>query len=460
MTSKKPVFFDATGRRAARLSVFGWSAALIVTILAIGFIASLVIAKPVATVDFPSRTYSAPPRDLAKKAVAPGLLRSAVRLATEAQNRRLEAKRLRQLRANQPSRVLPAILSPQKGRSLAIGYYVNWDAGTGGASFDSLKHALPHLDWVVPSWLYLDGPNLDFKINIDSRSLNYMRAHKPGVAILPNLQNITQGEWDGPGLAKLLADPARSEKLAQDIVKVLAANKLQGVAIDFENVSKATHPDLQAFLTRLSQLFAPHGWIIIQAAPFDDPDWPYQAYSQIVDYTVLMAYDQADDSSPAGAIAGQGWYEGILDKRMRELPADSTIIALGSYAYDWINRGRANVLGFRDAMGAARDAGATVQFDPATNNPHFAYREGDGTLHDVWFLDAVTVFNQIHAADHYKPAGYALWRLGSEDPTVLPLMGQRYDLPAPANLKYIAADLENVDLDGTEGEILRVEGNP
>ena len=26
-----------------------------------------------------------------------------------------------------PSRVLPAILTPQKGRSLAIGFYTNWD---------------------------------------------------------------------------------------------------------------------------------------------------------------------------------------------------------------------------------------------------------------------------------------------------------------------------------------------
>ena len=458
MTSKKPVFFDATGRRAARISAFGWAALLVSTVVGIGFVTSLLVTRPVQTVDLPSRTYSAAPRELAKKAVAPGLLRAATRLATEAQNRRLEARRLRRLRASQPSRVVPAILSPQKGRSLAIGYYVNWDIG--GGSFDSLKQALGHLDWVIPSWLYLNGPNLDFKVNIDRRSINYMRAHKPGVAIIPNLQNITQGKWDGPGLAKLLADPARREKLAGDIVTVLAANKLQGVSIDFENVPKDAHRDLETFLTRLSQLFAPHGWIIVQAAPFDDPDWPYRAYAQIVDYTMLMAYDEADDSGPPGAIAGQGWYEKALDRRMRELPADSTIIILGSYGYDWINGGQANPLGFHDAMGAARDAGATVGFDEATNNPHFAYREGDGTRHDVWFLDAATVFNQIHAADPYRPAGYALWRLGTEDPTVLPLLGQTYGRPAPANLNYIAADTENVDLDGTEGEILRVEANP
>ena len=43
---------------------------------------------------------------------------------------------------------------------------------------------------------------------------------------------------------------------------------------------------------------------------------------------------------------------------------------------------------------------------------------------------------------------------------MLPLMGQRYNAPAPASLKYIAADTEDIDLDGTEGEILRVEANP
>ena len=89
---------------------------------------------------------------------------------------------------------------------------------------------------MIPSWLYLNGPNLDFKPNLDRRSLNYMRAHKPGVAILPTVQNVSQGKWDGPGLAKLLANPDRREKLANDIVSFLAANKLQGVTIDFEDV--------------------------------------------------------------------------------------------------------------------------------------------------------------------------------------------------------------------------------
>ncbi len=41
-----------------------------------------------------------------------------------------------------------------------------------------------------------------------------------------------------------------------------------------------------------------------------------------------------------------------------------------------------------------------------------------GQAHDVWFLDGVSAFNEIHASDIYRPAGYAVWRLGAEDPSI------------------------------------------
>ena len=42
-----------------------------------------------------------------------------------------------------------------------------------------------------------------------------------------------------PGLAKLLADRTRSDALLDQIVGFVAANKFQGVTIDFEEVPKA-----------------------------------------------------------------------------------------------------------------------------------------------------------------------------------------------------------------------------
>ena len=455
--ANKPVFFDATGRRAARISTVGWVAAVISTILFIGFVASLVISSPSGNVDLPGRSYAVNPPDLVKKAIAPGLLKSAARLAAQARNRRLENARLRRLRNQSPSRVLPGILKPLPGRSLAIGFYVNWGAA-GETSFASLKRNLKQLDWVMPSWLTLDGPDLTFKITLDRRSLNYMRANKPGVAILPVLANVTSDTWNGSGLAKLLADPVRSRTLQNAIVNFIATEKLQGVTIDFEEVPPAAHKDLEAFLSSLSQSFAPHNWIIVQAAPFDDDDWPYQTYANIVDYTLLMALDQNDESSPPGPIAGEDWYEKTLDKRMRQLPADSTIVSLGNYGYDWIKgQAQATDKDFAEVMVEARDSGATISFDDPSNNPHFSFQDDDGD-HEVWFLDGVTAFNQIHAADPYQPAGYAVWKLGSEDPSIFSVLGRRYNAPAPQNLATIPTN-DDIDFDG-EGEVLRVESGP
>jgi len=68
------------------------------------------------------------------------------------------------------------------------------------------------------------------------------------------------------------------------------------------------------------------------------------------------------------------------------------------------------------AWQAAEDADAQVELDPDSLNAHFAYDDDDAKVrHQVWFLDAVTVLNQMRAARALGIQTYALWRLGSED---------------------------------------------
>ncbi|HEY5347537.1 MAG TPA: polysaccharide deacetylase family protein [Rhizomicrobium sp.] len=459
--ANKPVFFDASGRRAQRTSYLGWAAAVFSTILGIGVILSIAHADKTTTLPLVDRYIAVQLPNLEKKALKPGLLKSATKLAFQARARRIELRLLRRARNTGPSRVLPGILKPQPDRSLAIGFDVTWGEA-GDASYPALKRALPTLDWVIPTWLTLNGPHLDFQVNFDKQTLDYIRLNKPGVAIIPLLQNATftngETDWNGAGLQKLLADPARRADLQNKIIAFITAHKLQGVAIDFEEVPKGAHADLKILLEQLSEAFAPHNWVLVQCAQFDDDDWPYAAYADIVDYTILMAFDEHDNNDAPGSIAGQAWYENTLDKRMRDLSPDSTIIALGAYAYDWVNGGPAYGLGFQDAVNEARDSGAPIDFDDATNNPHFSYIESDNTKHDVWFLDGATAFNEVHAADPYRPAGYAFWRLGYEDPSILSVLGRRYGAPAPEALHHIATN-DDVDFDG-DGEILRVEANP
>lgn len=455
--SNKPIFFDATGRRAVRVSVLGWIFAILAMILTAGFVATLVAAPQMAQLRLPGQLTPINFTDLEPKAKDPSLLKSAARLAAKVRAQREEiAERWRRRSAQDYSAA--GLLARTKGRPLSIAFYTNYD--NKDSNLPDLKRALPKLDWVIPVWMNLTEPHLDLKAAFDARLVDYIRATKPNVAILPALQNASNSVWDGPGLAALLADPKRRDALIAQLTQFVAVHKLQGIVVDFEDVPDDAHADLGLFLEELHARFAPHGWMLASAAPYDDDKWPYADYAKRVDYTMLMAYDEHDDRDEAGSIAGQAWYEAKLDQRMKVLPPSRTIIIIGGYAYDW-NGGPADAKSFEQVMAQAEDAGATIDFDDATNNPHFSYMEDDNTRHDIWFLDGATAFNEIHAADVYQPAGYALWRLGFEDPSIWTVMGRAYGAPAPAGLADIpvSRDSDDIDFEG-QGEILRVEGSP
>ena len=171
-----------------------------------------------------------------------------------------------------------------------------------------------------------------------------------------------------------------------------------------------------------------------------------------------MGYDQHWDKSAPGSIAGEDWFEDTLDKRMQELDPGRTIVAIGGYGYDWVKGHEAQELTFEEAVLSAKDSEADIELDPQTANPHFSFIEDDGNRHDVWFLDGVTAFNEIQAGDAYHMAGYALWRIGSEDPSVWSVLGQPYGTPPPDGLRDIGTS-QDIDFEG-EGEVLHVREQP
>ena len=344
-------------------------------------------------------------------------------------------------------------------RQLAIGFYINWDE----SSYASLERNLDHLDWVVPQWAYLRAGAADqspLLTDIDAKALNLIRQKRPQVQVLPMVQYLNDEEWQKDVLARAVADEDSRQRLINGLAQFVADNKFGGVCIDFEEVPPEAQPNLLRFMQELHAAFQPHGWAVVQTVPFSDPEWNYREYAAASDYLMLMAYDEHWSTGPEiGSVASQSWYEHNLAERMRDLDPARTIVALGSYGYEWIDGpGHGKEVSFQEAIIAARDSKVDVNFDPATRNPYFEFDEEDETYHTIWFLDAVTAFNQMRAASGYHCAGFALWRLGSEDPSVWSVFGTDEPNPSPDRLRRIAYGYE-VDFEGT-GELLDVKASP
>jgi cellulose synthase/poly-beta-1,6-N-acetylglucosamine synthase-like glycosyltransferase/peptidoglycan/xylan/chitin deacetylase (PgdA/CDA1 family) len=119
-------------------------------------------------------------------------------------------------------------------------------------------------------------------------------------------------------------------------------------------------------------------------------------------------------------------------------------------AYDW-GAGSAQTLTFPEAMSLANSHHAVLAYDSNALNPHFVYSDESGQEHDVWFLDATTLCNGLMAGEANAPEGYALWSLGSEDPSVWNFFSRNINLKAALeSLKTIPIS-KNVIYQGDNG---------
>jgi peptidoglycan-N-acetylglucosamine deacetylase len=456
-STPSPIFLDPTGRRWRRVRRMRLVLGAIVTVF-IGVLVLSILVHPLLP-HLELKSASLLPRSADLRPKAPDV--SITRRDRKAQRAQAELKKAlhetgiaasqqpAQLKITQP---VPLLSS---AKPLTIAFYVNWD----DSSYSSLNRNLSQLDWIVPEWVRLQDGVDPVVQDIDPRVIDLLQRQRPDLRVMPLVQNYKDEHWDPELLTRAIADENTRTRLVTALTDFVTANKFAGVCIDFEEVPPTAQAALLQFMQKLHAAFAQRGLLVAQAVPFDNSDWNYRAFAQASDYLMLMAYDQHWAEGEPGPIAAQNWFERGLRLRLSELDPTRTIVCVGGYGYDWSDQANeATELTFQEAMLSARDSEANIRFDTASRNPTFTYVEDDGSHHDVWFLDAVTLHNQIRSASVYGPAGFALWRLGSEDPSVWTALKSQQQLQIPTGLQQIQYGYD-VDFEGS-GEILQVVAEP
>lgn len=466
-SGSKPVFHDPKGGRRRFVTYFGIVAGGVVSVLIAVFVVSVLVnpflpqvrLKPLAALPQSEDTELPVPERPATSRKELQVRRQSERIREE-KARRDELKLISRLKreAEKAARRGNQSQTPS-GNRVSVGFFVNWD----DSSLASLQQNIKSLDWLVPEWIRLSGdPNDPLVLDIDQKAMQLIQAEKPDLKVLPLLQNYRNEQWDPELITKSLNTTGGRRKVIDSLLRIIDENKFGGLTIDIEEVPQDKQAALLAFVSELHSEFSKRGLILAQAVPFDNPDWDYRAFAAVTDYLMLMAYDQHWATGQPGPIAGQDWFEAALKKRMAELQPEKTIVCFGNYGYDWVSgKKEAEDISFQQAVLAAQeslDSPAEIIFSAPDRNPHFSYTEDDGKDHTIWFLDAVTAYNQIRATSRYQIGGLALWRLGSEDPSVWKIFGSdrvASDPNAIATIKYGY----DVDFEGT-GEILQVIAEP
>ena len=308
-----------------------------------------------------------------------------------------------------------APLSNQANMPLAqqirAGFFVNWDP----QSYFSLRNNIDKINMVLPEWFFLsDADTVVFKPDI--RAFKLLRDN-PSVAVVPLLSNFWADQWHSDNVERLFKNPTKRDIFIKSLVNTLKKYGFKGVNVDFEGLADTTTEDFYAFISILHTRLNTEGLLLSQSIVPLNFHYKPERLEPITDLLFVMAYNQHYQTGKAGSIADQKWVEGIMDLVSKNLPKNKFVLSIADYGLNWGKQGTdAQPITYRGALSIAKEASAKITFNPTTYNLEFAYTDDEQVPHKVFFVDAVTNFNQIRAATNFGWRGVALWRIGAEDP--------------------------------------------
>ena len=368
----------------------------------------------------------------------------------------------REIKSTRPRRV--ATDNPD---SIVAAFYTVWQRN-GIRSLEVNAERLTHL---MPEWMHLsrDGSGLDlrdFDPTLESDNPTVVKvARNFGLTILPIINNAENRQFDPERAALMLRSPARRHAVALKVRDFVVGNGFDGVNVDFEQLHRADYARLPAFIAEL-QATLPESSLVSVDVEASMPPELLARIARRSDFVVLMAYAQNGPGNEPGPLAALPWFDSVLTRLGLSVPLGKLVVGIGNYGVDWTRGGEANPISVDGAWVSAEKHGVpadSVDFDDAALNPTFVYRGDAGDAHEVWFLDAVSAYDQLLIARHRGVAGTALWVLGAEDPSLWRLYDRRLRgrLPDPQRLDTISEEMGSLTMDPPDvGEILTVSNLP
>lgn len=338
-------------------------------------------------------------------------------------------------------------------------WYVNWDKH----AYLSLKNNLKHLNMVLPEWFFINPRTDKIETRIDRRALKLMR--HAGIPVLPMLTNNYGSAFRPEAIGRIMRDDRKRMAMINGLASICRKNGFSGINLDLEELDINDDALLITLVKDFAQVFHSQGLYVTQAVAAFNDDYNMPELAKYDDYLFLMAYDEHNAASQPGPVCSQRWVEKATDWAARNVPNDKIVLGLAAYGYDWVQgkKGGAAV-SFDQMMASAQNAGAAVSFNDDTYNLNFSYKnEDDGSLHQVFFPDAATTFNIMRFGAEYHVAGYAVWRLGTEDKRIWRFYGKDMSWESVARMSIgrlmQLSGTDDVNFVGA-GEVLNVTSEP
>ncbi|MEO8287802.1 MAG: glycosyl hydrolase family 18 protein [Chloroflexota bacterium] len=320
------------------------------------------------------------------------------------------------------------------------GFYVTYNAN----SLQSLQANARNLNYVSP-WFFNLNANGQVTGNDQPNVSQIIKS--AGAKNLPMLKNSSA---ENDVFSALIGDDAKVASIVDAIDALITANGYDGITIDFEAINPADKTRLTIFMSRVYDRLHAKGKLVTAVVAPKTKDittgwaaaYDYPALGKVVDYVLVMAYDYAWANGDPGPIAPMNKLRDTATYTLSKIPAQQVIWGVGVYGYDWAegldgkSLGKAESRTWAEANTIAQQPTSQRGYDTTAHAPWARYTR-DGQLREMWYENKQSFDAKMELVTGRGMAGFALWRLGQEDPAIWNTISTMpTPLPATGTPKY------------------------
>ena len=267
---------------------------------------------------------------------------------------------------------------------------------------------------ISPTWFYL----LDTSGNIANiSSADYVaQAHEKGLKVWGLIDNFTQEV----STTETLSNTAARQNIISQLIQAATSVGMDGINVDFESLSEDVGIHFLEFLRELSIECHKNNLVLSVDNPVpEDFTSHYDRAEQgrVVDYVIIMGYDEHYVGSEAGSVASLPWVEQGIQDTLAEVPAERVINAVPFYTRLWRTTGgnvTSEAIGMDQAQQVISENNVETYWDKTTSQNYGKY-DIDNSTYQIWIEDSQSIAEKVKLVSKYNLAGVSAWKLGFEN---------------------------------------------
>lgn len=308
--------------------------------------------------------------------------------------------------------------------------------GVGGNdTLESMVAGTRGMNVIAPTWFSLSDNEGNFQSFASSSYVE--RAHGMGLQVWGVLDNFNYNNINRVGINEfqILSSTTIRGRLIENIVNEALNLNLDGINIDFENLTTECSDHYAQFIRELSIACRKGGLILSfdNYVPYNFNDYYRRdVQGKVADYVIVMGYDEHwHGSGDPGSVASIGYVSGGIDRTLEQVPKEKVINALPFYTILWTIDGATvtdEYLLLSNTKDYLQRVGAEAVWDEETSQLYAEWQSGSKT-HKIWAETEESIQVKLNVMQNRGIAGAAVWQISYGTPEAWELINAYVNAP-------------------------------